>query len=69
MAAVTPIRVAQGDGFFADEGAAALFFPPPPPVLVATLVTDPRGHVTLHRFDEGVELYRRGEALKVAFTP
>ena len=23
----------------------------------------------LERFDEGVELYRRGDALKVAFTP
>ena len=37
--------------------------------VLPTLVTPPVTTLPLHRFDEGVELYRRGEALKVAFTP
>jgi threonine dehydrogenase-like Zn-dependent dehydrogenase len=37
--------------------------------VLPTLVAPPVTSLPLDRFDEGVELYRRGEALKVAFTP
>ena len=37
--------------------------------LLPSLVLSPVTSLPLERFDEGVELYRRGDALKVAFTP
>jgi L-iditol 2-dehydrogenase len=37
--------------------------------LLPSLVLPPVTSLPLERFAEGVELYRRGEALKVAFTP
>ena len=37
--------------------------------LLPSLVLPPVTHLALERFEEGVELYRRGDALKVAFTP
>lgn len=37
--------------------------------LLPSLVLPPQARLPLSRFAEGVELYRRGEALKVVFTP
>ena len=37
--------------------------------LLPSLVTPPVTSLPLDRFAEGVELYRRGDALKIAFTP
>jgi L-iditol 2-dehydrogenase len=37
--------------------------------LLPSLVTPPVTSLPLDRFTEGVELYRRGDALKIAFTP
>jgi L-iditol 2-dehydrogenase len=37
--------------------------------LLPSLVLPPVTSLPLERFDDGVELYRRGDALKVAFTP
>jgi L-iditol 2-dehydrogenase len=37
--------------------------------LLPSLVLPPVTRFPLERFDDGVELYRRGDALKVAFTP
>lgn len=37
--------------------------------VLPSLVLPPQSRLPLDRFSEGVELYRRGEALKVVFTP